>query len=102
DEKAGIRGELRMITMNEPLEHRGYKFYQSNYMELDDFDDGSGKAVSLSGFTVGYDPGLPIKYLGSICLATGIFMMFYMRAYFFKPRKQAPAAKPAEPAASSA
>ena len=89
DKAAGLEGKREMITMNEPLTHRGYKFYQSNYLEMDDVDDGSGKPVSLSGFTVGYDPGLQIKYLGSICLAAGIFMMFYMRAYFFKAAKPA-------------
>jgi hypothetical protein len=83
--KDGSLSLEKMITMNEPLEYQGYKFYQSQYIELD-LDAGDHKPVSLSGFTVGYDPGLQIKYLGSICLALGIFMMFYMRAYFFKAR----------------
>ena len=69
--------------MNEPLVHRGYKFYQSTYEFL--WDD-NGKPVSLSGFTVGHDPGLPFKYAGSMMLALGIACMFYMKAYFFKPR----------------
>jgi hypothetical protein len=90
-DKAGALTVEKMITMNEPLEFEGYKFYQSQYIELDMQDD-SGKPVSLSGFTVGSDPGLPMKYLGSICLALGIFIMFYMRAYFFKKRATKPLA----------
>jgi hypothetical protein len=87
-DKDGSLSLEKMITMNEPLDQHGYKFYQSQYLDME-MDDGSHKPVSLSGFTVGYDPGLLIKYLGSICLALGIFMMFYMRAYFFKRTKTA-------------
>jgi hypothetical protein len=92
DKEQGINGRREVITMNEPLEHRGYKFYQSQYQDLE-IADANGKPVSLSGFTVGYDPGLMLKYLGSVCLACGIFMMFYMRAYFFKPKKKPAAAQ---------
>jgi len=35
-------------------------------------------------FRVNYDPGRPVKYLGSGLIVFGIFLMFYMRAYFFK------------------
>lgn len=83
DKELGINGERREITMNVPLEHRRYKFYQSSYNFLDAWD-ASGKPVSLSGFTVSFDPGLELKYTGSILLSLGIFMMFYMKAYFFK------------------
>ena len=38
-------------------------------------------------FTVADDPGLFCKYLGSFLLVLGIATMFYMRAYFFKPRR---------------
>jgi hypothetical protein len=89
-----IIGEDRVITMNEPLNHRGYKVYQSQY-EFRTWDN-NGRPVSLSGFTVGRDPGKWLKYLGSIMLALGIACMFYMKAYFFKPRSR-PAA-PAGPA----
>jgi hypothetical protein len=77
-------GQDRVITMNQPLDHRGFKVYQSNYMPLG-WDD-NDKPVSLSGFTIGRDPGLLLKYLGSSMLALGITCMFYMKAYFFKPR----------------
>jgi hypothetical protein len=92
----GIDGERRMITMNEPLDHRGYKFYQSQLAPLG-IEDSTGRPVNLSVFTVGYDPGLNIKYLGSVCLAAGIFMMFYMRAYFFRGPRRRQEASPEAP-----
>jgi hypothetical protein len=80
-----------VITMNHPLDHRGFKLYQSTYRFVT--WDSNGKPVSLSGFTIGRDPGLLLKYLGSSMLALGIACMFYMKAYFFKPRRRpAPAA----------
>lgn len=84
DDKNDIHGEHRIVTMNEPLEHQGYKFYQSTYNDLQATDN-AGKPVSLSGFTIGYDPGLGLKYRGSLMLGIGIAIMFYMKAYFFKP-----------------
>ncbi len=39
--------------------------------------------------TVNYDPGRGIKYAGSLLIVAGIFTMFYMRAYFFKPAARA-------------
>jgi hypothetical protein len=90
DEEQGIHEKDCMVTMNEPLEHRGYKVYQSTYgsitQTLGITDPSNDRPVSYSGFTVGRDPGLRLKYLGSIMLAAGIACMFYMRAYFFKPR----------------
>jgi hypothetical protein len=80
-----IQAEDRVITMNAPLEHRGYKVYQSTLSPLLQWDS-RGRPVSNSGFTIGRDPGLPFKYAGSTMLALGIACMFYMKAYFFKPR----------------
>ena len=80
-----VDGQDRVITMNQPLGHRGYKLYQSNYEFLGKWDDRQ-KPVSYSAFTVARDPGLWLKYLGSSMLALGISCMFYMKAYFFKPR----------------
>jgi hypothetical protein len=82
-----IDGQDRVITMNRPLDHRGYKLYQSGY-EFLRWDDRQ-KPVSYSAFTVARDPGLWLKYLGSTMLAVGIACMFYMKAYFFKPRRRA-------------
>jgi hypothetical protein len=95
DKKENIQAEDRIITMNQPLEHRGYKFFQiglnpvSKYLSRSHQDL---KPITVSIFTVSRDPGLILKYLGSTMLALGIACMFYMRAYFFKPRgRQGPA-----------
>jgi hypothetical protein len=79
-----INGQPCVITMNEPLDHGGYKLYQSglNPARMDE----DGKPVNQSVFTVSKDPGLWLKYAGSTMLALGITCMFYMKAYFFKPR----------------
>jgi hypothetical protein len=81
------------IYMNHPLEEGLYKVYQSNYRALIDpqthepIQDGR-RPVSLSGLTVAHDPGLWLKYAGSLTVVLGIATMFYMRAYFFRPRGQ--------------
>lgn len=81
-----LNGRDAVITMNQPLEHRGFKVYQERYARLPgEWDDG-GKPVSTSRFAVARDPGLPFKYVGSTMLALGIACMYYMKAYFFKPR----------------
>jgi hypothetical protein len=81
------------IYMNHPLSYGPYKVYQSNYQPLTDprtmepLLDGEGRLVSMSGLTVAHDPGLWCKYVGSGLLVLGIATMFWMRAYFFKPRR---------------
>lgn len=74
-----------MITMNEPLDFHGYKVYQSQFRHLD-LEPGTGRPMHLSGFTIGYDPGLWFKYLGTAMIGLGIATMYYMKAYFFKPK----------------
>jgi hypothetical protein len=93
DPKNGVNGERHVITMNEPLEYGGFTFYQSQLQPTEQFD-ATGRPVSYSGFTVSRDPGLPLKYAGSIMLALGISIMFYMKAYFFKPRRRPAAGTP--------
>jgi hypothetical protein len=87
------------ISMNNTLDHGGYKVYQTKYQPLIDprtrrigvGDD--NRMISMSGFTIADDPGLWFKYGGSILLVLGIATMFFMRAYFFKPRpRKAPEA----------
>ena len=45
----------RLISMNQPLSHHGFRFYQSSFREA-----GHGKEASI--FSVAYDPGRPLKY----------------------------------------
>jgi hypothetical protein len=64
------------IGMNRPLRYGKYTLYQASFE-----DSGHGKAASV--LSVGYDPGRFLKYLGSAMICSGIFTMFFMRAYFF-------------------
>lgn len=93
DPELNLHGDNRVITMNQPLTHRGFKVYQSDYRFL--LYDDVGRPVYYSGFTVGRDPGLWLKYLGSAMLALGIACMFYMKAYFFAPRRRLSSQTPA-------
>lgn len=69
------------IKMNHPLfvdgeDGREYTLYQSGIARP------GGTPVST--YTVAYDPGLIIKYIGAVVLCAGIFLMFYMGGYFRK------------------
>lgn len=63
------------IAMNEPYEKDGLKIFQASFAETPD-----GKNISV--FSVARDPGIGMKYVGSILLVIGIIIQFY-----FKPRK---------------
>jgi hypothetical protein len=69
--------EERVISMNAPLVHRGFRFYQSSFQ-----DAGHGKEASI--LSVACDPGRAPKYMGSLMVCAGIVTMFYMRAYTFR------------------
>lgn len=74
------------ISMNSPLVHGKYTFYQSSYDDL-----GGGRWASY--LSVAYDPGRFSKYLGSIMVCVGILLMFYLK--YFLPQKKKPAPSPA-------
>jgi hypothetical protein len=93
------------ITMNAPVDFsdpdtgRSYRLFQESFMgpwlpgdELfEQFTKGwkdPPDKLEASVLTVNYDPGRGVKYLGSGLIVVGIFTMFYMRAYFFAPRRQ--------------
>jgi len=93
------------ITMNAPVDFsdpatgRSYRLFQESFMgpwlpgdELfEQFTQGWSnrpEKLEASVLTVNYDPGRGVKYLGSGLIVIGIFTMFYMRAYFFAPRRQ--------------
>ncbi len=68
--------EKQLISMNAPLVHNGFRFYQSSFR-----DAGHEKEASI--LSVAYDPGRAPKYIGSLMICVGITTMFYMRAYSF-------------------
>lgn len=72
------------VAMNEPFEKNGFRVYQSSYGETPD-----GQQFSV--FSIGRDPGIWLKLLGSLMLVLGCILQFY-----FKPKK-ARADKSAEP-----
>lgn len=79
--------QQREIWMNNPATYPpdwfgvlGFKFSQSSYRE--------GQAGEPNETTLGvmWDPGWPLKFLGFWTVCGGIFIMYYMRAYFFSAR----------------
>jgi hypothetical protein len=71
-----FQGKTQTISMNEPLHHNGYTFYQSSY-EAD--QEGKPKYSVLS---VNLDPGRKVKYLGSLMTVLGIISMFYFKPMY--------------------
>ena len=68
------------ISMNEPLVHGKYAFYQSGILP-------SNTGTVL---TVAHDPGLFLKYLGSIMTCAGTLIMFVMRSWLARIRPALP------------
>src|SRR5262249_32863158 len=82
DPEKGIKDEPKTITMNEPLTHRGWTFYQSNYVPQTD-EEGRSTGQYMSVFQVHYDPAWQVVYLGCLTVVLGTFVQFYMRAGVF-------------------
>lgn len=73
----GLSNNSVKISMNEPLHFGGYTFYQASYQ----MEEGK-KPISV--FSVNYDPGRTIKYLGSIVMVLGIMLMFWMNPQYWE------------------
>ncbi len=63
----------KKIEVNDPLEYRGYAFYQSDYRPED---------PTFSGFQVVRDPGLWIVYLGFFVNVLGVFFALFSPRVF--------------------
>jgi hypothetical protein len=72
------QGDPINISMNEPMVHNNFTFYQASFQEG---PDGKPTASILS---VNYDPGRWLKYLGSLLIVLGSIIMFYFRTYLLK------------------
>jgi len=68
------------ISMNEPLKNKGLTVYQSS------FQDGPDGRPVASVFSVNYDPGRWLKYLGSLTMCLGIILLFYFRKKMSKKK----------------
>jgi len=91
DETAGA-DEEQTIAMNRPLSRGKFTFYQSSFQEQP-----GGKDASV--LSVAYDPGRFLKYLGSLMLCAGTFIMFYRKSRLFSQRS-VPCDSPSEPSCS--
>jgi len=69
------------ISMNNPLKHMGYTFYQASFQE-----DERGKAV-VSVLSVNQDPGRLWKYLGSFMVVLGAILLFYRKSIKYRRLK---------------
>jgi hypothetical protein len=93
------------ITMNAPVDFsdpqtgRSYRLFQESFMGPwlpgdDLYERFTANArekperLEASVLTVNHDPGRGTKYAGSGLIVIGIFTMFYMKAYFFGPRRR--------------
>jgi hypothetical protein len=83
DSAAGIKDKPCTISMNNPLDHRGFTFYQSNYIRVRDPHTGNFTGQFESIFQVATNPGRPIIYAGCALVVLGAFLQFYMRAGVF-------------------
>ena len=92
------------ITMNAPVEFSNpvtgatYRLFQESFngpwkpgsLEYEQMvlPTSEKEELYLSVLTVNADPGRWIRNLGCLFVVLGIATMFYMRAYFFKPRRR--------------
>ena len=83
DKSEGTKDQLHTISMNHPLYHKGYTFYQSRYQpDIDpQTERPTGRFQSI--FQVAINPGRPIIYGGCLLVVLGAFTQFYMRAGVF-------------------
>ena len=108
DASAGIKNQPHTISMNNPLDYRGFTFYQSNYIKVRDPQTGNFTGQFESIFQVATNPGRPVIYAGCALVVLGTFLQFYMRAGVFtdggkkererargKKKQKAPATEPA-------
>ncbi len=77
------RGEV-LISMNEPLYHQGFTFYQASFQE----DPKTGKPTA-SVLSVNFDPGRWVKYLGSLIICMGTIHLFYFKRRYGKKSAEA-------------
>lgn len=62
----------KTISMNKPLDHAGFRIFQSSYIQ----DPSVGEA---SIFTIAKNPGITFIYSGAVILFTGVILLFYIK-----------------------
>ena len=69
--------------MNNTLDHRGWRFFQSSYSRYVDPKTGRETGEFVSVFQVAKNPAREMIYAGCIIVVLGAFVQFYMRAGIF-------------------
>jgi hypothetical protein len=64
----------RLISMNEPLTHAGYTFYQASYIP------GQPRPTTTI-LSVNADPGRTLKYLGSLLIVLGSISLYAIKSF---------------------
>ena len=85
DPKENISME-KTIRMNKPLDYKGYRIFQSSYIQDERLGEGSV-------FTVAKNPGIRLIYPGAVILFIGVVLLFYIHP-FFSAAKQDESAAP--------
>ena len=75
-----------LISMNHPLHHRGYVFFQASFVE--------GQPM-MSILSVSRSPGLPLVYLGTALVSLGVAWMFYVKPWLIRRQARRAARRPA-------
>lgn len=100
DPSRKITDEPITISMNRPMSHKNYTFYQSNFIHMIDPKTMRRSGDVMSVFSVRYDPVWGIIYGGCLLVVLGTFVQFYMRAGVFtdggKKERERAAAKAAK------
>ena len=84
DESQGVNLE-QTISMNQPLTHGKFTFYQSSFHRAPD-----GRDMSI--LSAAHDPGRFLKYFGSLMICVGTFVIFYLKRLVSKIRPKAASA----------
>lgn len=74
-------GSQHNISMNNPLKHNGFTFYQASFQENE-----KGEPIT-SILSVNRDPGRWVKYIGAMLIVLGIIIMFYFKRLAIRAKK---------------
>jgi len=81
DREGAVKKDF-LIAMNQPLQYGKYKIFQASYQLNPGGPDYTVLAVT-------YDPGVFLKYLGSLVMVSGILLMFFFKPLFVQKRRAA-------------
>ncbi len=65
----------KTISMNKPLDYKGYRIFQASYMQDETYGEGSV-------FSIAKNPGIRLIYPGAIVILIGVILLFYFHPFF--------------------